>query len=57
MKKLIEFPQLIYDSEKCDYSIEKSELKNDSCNTTEVLETTPIVPRSEEEVVTSQISN
>jgi hypothetical protein len=57
MKKLIEFPRLIYDSEKCDYSIENAELKNDSCSTTEVLETTPIVPRSEEEVVTSQISN
>jgi hypothetical protein len=57
MKKLIEFPQLIYDSEKCDYSIENAELKNDSCSTIEVLETTPTIPRSEEEVVISQISN
>jgi hypothetical protein len=57
MKKLIELPRFIYDFEKCDYSIENTELKNDSCSTTEVLETIPTVPCSEEEVVTSQISN
>ena len=28
------------DSKKCDYFIENAELKNDSCDTTEVLETT-----------------
>jgi hypothetical protein len=39
-KKKFEFPRLIYDSEKYDYSIENTELKNDSCSTTEVLETT-----------------
>ena len=38
MKKLNEFPRLIYNSEKCYYSIENVELKNDSCSTTEVLE-------------------